>query len=450
MKNNNDALRARFATRLGVIATAVGSAVGLGNIWRFPYEAGVHGGGAFLLVYIAFIIVLGLPVICAEFALGRATRRGIFGAFRVLAPGSKWPWVGWLGVLGAIMILSFYSVVAGWTMEYLFRSVAGMLQGQTDAQLHEAFAGFTTGWRPVMWTVAFLLLNYAIIVRGVQRGIERMSNVMTPMLFVLMIAFCINSLTLGGAREGLEFLFKPDFGAITPGVVIGAMGQAFFSLSLGLGVLLTYASYFNRRTDMVRSAAVTAGLDTVIAILAGVMIFPAVFTYGVPPDQGPTLVFEVLPSIFNRMPLGVVWSSLFFLMLLIASLTSTISMGECVIAFLTEELGMTRRRAAALTVAVAVAAGTLCALSFSYLSDWTLPIVGRVNFFNWLDYCSSNILLPLGGMLIAWFTGWRLDRATLRRELDPDGRRRGLLRAITFSLRYIAPTLIAIIFIVNL
>lgn len=453
------ASRPVFATRFGVIATTVGSAVGLGNIWRFPYEAGVHGGGAFMLLYIGFIFILGIPLLCAEYALGRSSRQGIFGAFRRLAPGTKWEKVGYIGIVAAMMILSFYSVVAGWTLEYFFGFTTGAFSVTSESGLHGAFEEFTSGGRPLLWTVVFLLINYAVVRRGVQKGIEKMSNVMMPALLLLIVAFCINSLLLPGAGEGLSFLFKPDFSQISGPVVIGAMGQAFFSLSLGLGCMLTYASYFNDNTNIVKSAAVTASLDTIMAVLAGVLIFPAVFTYGMSPAEGPKLVFEVLPSIFSQMPAGRIWAILFFFMLFMASLTSTISMCEIVIAFLTEEKGMKRGRACLLTVATAIVFGSLCALSFSYMSGMRLPLIGEVNFFKWFDYGSSSILLPMGGMLISIFTGWVLDRKVFNLEINGRGERdrsKGvtrstlLSRVIIFALRYICPALILIIFIVNL
>ena len=377
--------RAQFNTKLGVIATTVGSAVGLGNIWRFPYEAGIHGGGAFLLLYILFIFILGIPVLCAEFAVGKSTRRGIFGAFESLKPGSRWSAVGYIGILASVMILSFYSVVAGWTIEYFFSSAAGDFSNASEAQLHSHFGELTAGWRPILWTLVFLAINYVVVVRGVQKGIEKISNILTPLLFLLIVAFCINSLMLPEADKGLSFLFSPDFSKITPSVVIGALGQAFFSLSLGLGCMLTYASYFNSKTDIVKSATITASLDTAIAVMAGILIFPAVFTYGFSPSGGPRLVFEVLPAIFNQMAGGRIWSTLFFFMLFLASLTSTISMSEIAVAYFTEEKQMKRGRACALTIGIAMVFGVLCAMSFSYFSGWRLPLIGELNFFGWFD-----------------------------------------------------------------
>lgn len=452
MSNNmeNGGGRPLFTTRMGVIATTVGSAVGLGNIWRFPYEAGVHGGGAFMMLYIAFIIILGIPLITAEYALGRTTHRGVFGVFRALGAHRAWNALGYMGVLSAMLILSFYSVVAGWTLEYFFGAVGGAYTDVSREGLHTVFDEFTSGWRPLMWTVLFLVMNYLIISRGVARGIERISNVLMPLLFALIIIFCVNSLMLPGAAAGLTFLFKPDFSSLTAPVVIGAMGQAFFSLSLGLGCMLTYASYFNECTDIVKSATTTAALDTLIAVLAGVLIFPAVFSYGYSPEAGPKLVFEVLPAIFNQMTGGSIWAALFFFTLFIASLTSTISMCEIVVVFLCEEKKMKRRSACAVTIAVALVLGLLCAMSFGYFTGVELPLIGHPDFFSWFDYGTSNILLPLGGMLTSVFAGRVLDRKVFNRQITGSERPSAVSRLIGFSLRYICPALIAVIFIVNL
>lgn len=442
--------RAQFATKLGVIATTVGSAVGLGNIWRFPFEAGVHGGGAFLLIDLFFIFIVGIPVVCAEFIIGRHTGSNVRGAFRALAPGKPWGIVGYLGLLASILILSFYSVVAGWTLEYIYRSVTGF-GGVTSVEgLHEQFDAFATSdWRPVMWTLVFLAVNYVILVRGVQKGIEKMSNIMMPLLFVILIVFCINSLLMPGAAEGLEFLFRPDFSKVTPTVMLSAMGQAFFSLSLGLGCLITYSSYFNKRTPLLRTAGVMASLDTLVAILAGVIIFPAVFTFGMEPAAGPKLVFEILPSIFYHTPGSVIWSTLFFVLLFLASLSSTISMSEICIAYLTDEFGMSRRKATSCNIGVAMVLGTVCALSFGSLSRWT---VCGLTVFNLFDYVSSNIILPVGGMIISVFVGWVLDRSVVRGELMSSGSgvRPWMVSIVVYCLRYVAPACIALVFIFGL
>lgn len=441
-------MRARFTTRIGVIAASVGSAVGLGNIWRFPYEAGTHGGGAFMLCYLFFIFAIGVPVIIAEFVMGRGTRSGIFGAYRTLAPRGQWHVVGYLGILASMMILSFYSVVAGWTMEYFVQSLAGTLDMASMADYHARFDEFSTGtWRPLLWTVVFLLVNYAILLRGVTRGIERASNILMPVLFVLLLVFCCFSLTLPKASEGLGFLFNPDFSKLTPTVVLSAMGQAFFSLSLGLGCMLTYASYFCDTTRIVRSANTIALLDTLVAVLAGVIIFPAVFSFGASPAAGPTLVFEVLPNIFHQLPGGVVWSTLFFALLIVASLTSTISMSEISIAFFTEQGHMTRPRAVTLNTAIAIVFGCLCALSFGPLGNLT---VGGLTIFGLFDYVTSNVLLPLGGMVVSVFVGWKVSRSFLEAQLNAGCRRplpKALVNTIVVCLRYVAPAGIALVFL---
>lgn len=442
--------RAHFATRLGAIATTVGSAVGLGNIWRFPYEAGVNGGGAFLLIDLFFVFVIGIPVVCAEFIIGRHTGLNIRGAFKKLAPGKSWSILGYMGILASILILSFYSVVAGWTLEYLRLSIIGFGTESSVESLHSRFDTFATSdISPVICTLLFLFINYVIVIRGVQRGIERMSNIMMPMLFVLLAIFCINSLMLPGATDGLSFLFNPDFSKVTPSVMIGAMGQAFFSLSLGLGCLITYSSYFKKDTPLLKTAEIMASLDTLVAILAGVIIFPAVFTFGMEPAAGPRLVFEILPSVFNHLPGSAIWSTLFFFLLFLASLSSTISMSEISIAYLVDELSMSRRKATTIVIVTAMILGSLCALSFGSLSGIT---IFNLTFFNLFDYVSSNILLPLGGMFISIFVGYILDRTVVMNELAPDSTCRGLFgaRLVVFCLRYIAPICIAAVFLYSL
>lgn len=446
LQNDN---RAQFSTRLGVIATTVGSAVGLGNIWRFPYEAGTHGGGAFLITYLCFIFAFGIPILCAEFMIGRGTHSNIFGAFRQLRSSGKWHWVGYIGIVASIMILSFYSVVAGWTLEYLYQSITGALNLNSQEAYHAQFQQFSTHpWRPLLWTILFLIVNFVIVIRGVQKGIERMSNIMTPILFLILIIFCVNSLLMPGAKEGLEFLFSPDFSKIDSSVMVSAMGQAFFSLSLGLGTMMTYASYFSKETHIVKSATITACLDTTVAILSGVIIFPAVFTFGVSPTQGPALVFEVLPNIFNQLPGGSLWSILFFFLLFIASLSSTISMSEVSIAYFTEEKKMSRNKATILNTAIALIFGTLCALSFNCLDNIT---IAGMTIFSIFDYVSSNILLPAGGMFISFFAGWLLDRSFIHDQLTNNGSVKvRVTKAIIFSLKYVAPTGIILVFLSSL
>ncbi len=444
--------RAIFSTRLGVIATTVGSSVGLGNIWRFPYEAGTNGGFAFMLCYVCFILLIGVPVICSEFILGRHSRSDIFGCYRKLGAGRAWQSLGYLGIIASMMILSFYSVVAGWTLEYFWQAVSGNLFSFSGSEGGYAahFDNFSAhSYRPIVFTILFLLINHAIVRGGVQKGIERISNILMPLLFLILIVFCVNSLLMPGAKQGIEFLFKPDFSKLTPQVVLSALGQAFFSLSIGLGCMLTYASYFSKKTNLFRSAMTTASLDTLVAVLAGVLIFPAVFTYGVAPTQGPTLVFVVFPSIFQHMAGGIVWATLFFLMLFVASLTSTISMSEISIAYFCDERKISRRRACNISTGTALVFGTLCALSFSGISNIT--VAGHTfNFFNFFNDCSSNVLLPVGGMFVAIYAGHKLDKKIFSAQLTNNGTLRAPQKVLRFLMRWIAPTGVAVVLLASL
>ncbi len=442
-------MRSQFVTKTGVIAATVGSAVGLGNIWRFPYEAGVHGGGAFLIIYILCVFLIGVPVMVAEFVIGRGTHKSALGAFRELAPRSPVRAVAGLGICASLMILSFYSVVAGWIMEYLYQSVVNLFVDSSPHSYADMFAQFIAHpWRPVFWTIAFLLINFLVLRKGVVKGIERISNILMPFLAIILVVFCINSLLMPAAKEGLEFLFKPDFSKISPSVVIGAMGQAFFSLSLGLTCLMTYASYFSDKTNLTKCATITAVLDMIVAMMAGIMIFPAVFSYGMQPESGPKLVFETFPAIFSQMPGGNVWAVAFFVLLFFASITSTISMSEISISYFIEERGMSRNGATSLSSGIAVVFGVLCALSFGLLSDFT---IFGMTIFNLFDYVSSNILLPVGGFIISVFVGWALDKKFLSRQLKgPDGRASRYEPFLRLCIRYIAPVSIVIIFIYGL
>lgn len=437
--------RAIFATKFGAIATTVGSAVGLGNIWRFPYEAGVHGGGAFLICYIIFVLMIGIPVLCAEFIMGRGTRSNVFGAYRKLAPGTHWDYLGILGIIASLLILSFYAVVAGWTAEFCLASFSGDLNFTTAEARHEGFMNLTTGWNSIIWTVIFLIFNFLILIGGVTKGIERASNILMPLFFLLLLAFCINSFFMPGFTDGIRYLFQPDFSKITPSVILGALGQAFFSLSLGLGCMMTYASYFNKKNRLGKTAVTTAMLDTLVALLAGVIIFPAVFSFGISPEAGPTLVFEVLPHIFYQLPGGGFWSTLFFLLLFLASLTSTVSMSEISISYFCEEKRMSRMRATVLSCSISLFGGLLCALSFGPLADFT---IFGLNFFNLFDYLSSNICLPIGGCLCSIFVGWLINRQFISQQLTDNGTYKfQMLKVLIFFLRWVCPIAIFLIFL---
>lgn len=443
MANTN---RATFGSKIGVILATVGCAVGLGNIWRFPYMVGANGGAAFLTVYILCILLLGLPVMITEFFIGRRSRRNAAGAFKVMAPGTRWSFIGYNGVWAAFLILGFYSVVAGWTLEYMLQAVTGSLSGKTAADFTAEFEAFSSGVvRPILWTAAFIALTHLIIISGVKEGIERASKVMMPLLFFILIALCIRSVTLPNAGEGLAFLFHPDFKRITSSVALSAMGQAFFSLSIGMGCLITYSSYFTKNTNLQATALQVTILDTLVAVLAGVMIFPAVFSFGIAPTAGPELVFITLPNVFEQLPLGGVWSFVFFVLLGLAALTSTISLHEVATAYVHEEYHVTRRKAAWFVSGGVLVLGVLSSLSMGVLKGYT---IFGLNFFDFLDYVTAKIMLPLGGMLICIFVGTRVDKKILKEELTNQGTIPfHFFRTYSFFMKYIAPIAIGLIFL---
>ena len=438
--------RVTFGSKLGVILATVGCAVGLGNIWRFPYMLGSNGGAAFLLVYLLCILLLGLPVMITEFFIGRHSHRNAAGAFKVMAPGTKWSIIGYNGVLAAFLILGFYSVVSGWTLEYIMQAFSGSLIGKSAADFKAEFTNFSSdALRPIIWTFVFIAMTHIIIVSGVKKGIERASKVMMPLLFLILIALCIRSVTLPNAGEGLTFLFKPDFSKITSSVVLSAMGQAFFSLSIGMGCLITYASYFKQDTNLQATALQVTVLDTLVAVLAGVMIFPAVFSFGIAPTAGPELVFITLPNVFEQLPMGWLWSAVFFILLALAALTSTISLHEVATAYVHEEYNVSRKRAAWFVSAGVLVFGVISSLSFGLLKEYT---IGGMIFFDALDYLTAKIMLPLGGMLICIFVGTRIDRKILKAELTNEGTIPFLFfNTYAFFMKYIAPLAIGLIFL---
>ena len=438
--------RATFGSTLGVIMATVGCAVGLGNIWRFPYMIGQNGGAAFLAIYIICIILLGLPVMLSEFFIGRYTRKNAAGAFKVLAPGTKWSLIGYNGVLASFLILGFYSVVAGWTLEYIIQAVTGSLSDKAPEVFAQDFKLFSTEiFRPILWTVTFIGLTHFIVVSGVKEGIERTSKVMMPILFLILLALCIRSVTLPNASEGLYFLFKPDFSKITSAVVLSAMGQAFFSLSIGMGCLITYSSYFSKDTKMQITALQVTILDTLVAVMAGIMIFPAVFSFGIAPTAGPELVFITLPNVFQQLPMGAIWSLVFFLLLALAALTSTISLHEVATAYVHEEYQITRTKAAWFVSGGVMVLGILSSLSIGIWKEYTLF---GLTFFDLLDYLTAKIMLPFGGMLICIYLGNRVDRKILKEELTNKGTVPFyFFNTYAFFMKYIAPIAIGMIFL---
>ena len=450
----NNGSRENFGSKIGAVLAAAGSAVGLGNIWRFPIETGQNGGAAFIIVYIGCVLLLGIPIMMSEFIIGRHTHTNTAGAYRKLAPGTSWKWVGRLGVLSGFVILSYYSVVAGWTAEYTALAITNYFDGKGANDFPAIFAKFVSNpWLSVSLMLAFMIVTHVIVIRGVKSGIEKFAKVMMPALFVILIILAICSVMLPGASQGLEFLLKPDFSKITGSAVLSAMGQAFFSLSLGLGCLCTYASYFGNDTNIGKTALNVSIIDTFVAVMSGFIIFPAVFNAGYTlssEDIGPSLLFITMPNVFQQafgsMPvLSYVVSVLFYFLLVVAALTSTISMHEVVTAYVSEEFTMTRRKAATIVTIACSTVGVFCALSFGPLDGFKLF---GMTLFDLFDYVSSNIFLPVGGMFIALFVGWYLDKKIVRDEVTNNGTLRApYLRLIVFILRYVAPIAIGFILI---
>lgn len=449
MQHNHD--RISFGSKLGAILAAAGSAVGLGNIWRFPYEAGNHGGAAFIIIYLGCIFIFGLPIMVAEFTIGRKAKASTGGSFGKLAPGTQWKWVGYLGVLTGFLILGYYSVVAGWTLEYLIQSITGGFNGKNADGFISMFSNFSQDpLRPVFWLTAFMLMTHFVIVKGVKNGIERSSKILMPVLFILVILLAICSLTLPNAEKGLEFLFKPDFSKVNADVFLGAMGQAFFSMSLGMGCLSTYASYFGKETRLAHTAMSVGLIDTFVAILAGVIIFPAAFSVGINPGSGPSLIFITLPNVFEQafssVPfLASVCAAAFYILLALAALTSTISLHEVSTAFLHEKFGLTRGRAATIVSFGCWSIGVVSSLA---LGDWSGYTIGGLNFFDALDFLTAKIMLPVSGMLSAIFVGWYLDKSIVKGEATNYGNLKSTFYPLyIFILKYIAPIGILLIFL---
>lgn len=442
--------RVSFGSKIGAILVAAGSAVGLGNIWRFPYEAGNHGGAAFILVYLACVFVLGMPIMIAEFTVGRRAKASTGRAFGLLANNGKWNCIGMLGVLAGLLILGYYSVVAGWTLEYIVSSVTNGFADKKPEDFVIAFQEFSQDpFRPIVWLLAFLLFTHYIVIKGVKDGIEKSSKIMMPVLFILIVVLAICSMTLPNANKGLEFLLKPDFSKVNADVFLGAMGQAFFSLSLGMGCLSTYASYFGSDTRLGKTALSVGVIDTFVAILAGLIIFPAAFSVGIQPDAGPSLIFITLPNVFQQafgsVPfMARIFSLLFYVLLALAALTSTISLHEVVTAYLNERFKISRGRAATLVTGFCIVTGILSSLS---LGIWDAKFF-NLGFFDLLDFVTAKLMLPLGGLLVCLFVGWYLKRSVSYEELTNYGLQKAAYFSVyMFILRYFAPIAITLIFV---
>ena len=443
--------RAKFGTKLGVVLATAGSAVGLGNVWRFPYMTGENGGAVFILIYLVCVLLLGIPCMISEFIIGRNAQANTARAFKKLSGGSPWTLIGFMGVLTGFLITGYYAVVSGWCLQYVWASMFGQLHGDPE-YVKNYFTEFSNDpVKPVFWTVIILLITFLIVKHGIRDGIERTSKLFMPTLFILLLVIVAASCMLPGASKGIEFLLKPDFNALNSEVFLGALGQSFYSLSIAMGCICTYASYFSRQTNLTKTAIQIGVIDCMVAILAGLMIFPAAFSVGVSPDSGPSLIFITLPNVFQQafsaVPLlGYVVSLLFYTLLALAALTSLISLHEVSTAFFQEELVITRQQAALIVTVSTCIMGAVCSLSLGAVGD-TLVFFGR-SLFDWFDFITGQIFLPIVGFLTCIFLGWFVPHKVVRDEFT----NRGTLRGTFFHLyillvKYVCPICILFIFL---
>lgn len=440
--------RESFGSGFGILVAMAGSAVGLGNLWRFPYLVGTNGGAAFIIIYLFCVLLLALPVLYGEFLIGRRSQSNVFGAFKVLAPGTKWCNIGFVYVLASLSIISFYSVVGGWTIDYFFKGLTFKFATSDTAILGGMFnTTVADNCQPLVYMLVFLGITALVVMAGIKDGIERYTKVMMPLLFLIVVVVAVRSVTLPGAKAGLEFLFKPDFSKVTAKTFMDALGQAFFSLSIGCGAIMTYASYVKKKENIIGLSVETALADTLFAIIAGLAIMPAVFAFGISPSEGPGLVFVTLPCIFAQLPFGGFLAILFFFMLFIAAITSSISMLEVIVAYLNEEFKIGRKVAIAISFVVIAVLGSLCSLSQGVLAD--VKIFGS-NVFDFFDKLSANILLPVGGLMAVVFVGWKMNRSDVEDEITSGGTHpfsKAFRNFIYFSIKYLAPVVVAIILI---
>ena len=442
--------RAKFGSKMGVILATAGSAIGLGNVWRFPYMAGENGGAAFIVFYILCVVILGLPCMVSEFIIGRHAQANTARAYNKISSSKIWTAVGCLSVLTGFLITSYYAVVSGWCLQYIYASLMGHLDGDPE-YFKQYFANFSSNpIKPIVWTVVILGITHLVIQHGVRDGIEKASKMLMPTLFILLLVLVVSSCLLPNAIAGIEFLFKPDFSKVTPDVLLSALGQAFYSMSIGMGCLCTYASYFSRHTNLLKSAVQIGVIDTFVAILAGLMIFPAAFSVGVSPDSGPSLIFITLPNVFQQafagMPvLGYVISLAFYALLSLAALTSLISLHEVSTAFFHEELRVGRKKAALIVTLSCSVLGAFCSLSLGGYE--VMSFLGKT-LFDIFDFVTGQVFLPVCGFLTCLMVGWYLPHKLVRDEFTNWGTLRGsLFHVYIFAIKYLCPACILIIFL---
>ncbi|MBW1809233.1 MAG: sodium-dependent transporter [Deltaproteobacteria bacterium] len=439
--------RAQWASRMGFILAAAGSAVGLGNIWKFPYIAGENGGGAFVLIYLVAIALVGFPIMIAELVIGRNAQASPVVAFEKMAgKDSNWKAVGWLGVITGFIILSYYSVVAGWSLSYVLMSICDFLEGKSPEQISSLFDNlYVSGGVNVFWHTLFMLLAIGIVYGGVKKGIERWSKILMPVLFVLLVVLVVRAVFMPGFSKGVAFVFAPDMDKLTNAGILEAVGHAFFTLSLGMGAMLTYGSYLSKKTDLVRASAIVCSLDTLIALMACLIIFPVVFSFGFEPDQGPGLVFKTIPVVFSQLTGGPLLAILFFMLLAFAALTSAISLLEVVTSHFIDKFGWSRKKATLIPGGMIFLFGIPSALAGSgaLLGDWQ-GIVGK-NFFDTMDYLASNWLLPMGGILIAVYVGWFAPKKLIKAEFHEGSKFKSLFVGWLWVLRIIVPIAMVVV-----
>ncbi|MDD2336541.1 MAG: sodium-dependent transporter [Geobacteraceae bacterium] len=437
--------RGLWSSRFGFIMASAGSAVGLGNIWKFPYVTGMHGGGAFVLFYLFCIFVVGIPLMLGEMVIGRHTHRNPVGAFNSLR-GGPWTAVGWLGVISGFVILSYYSVVAGWAVNYLWLALQGTFSSQHASKVPELFAGLlSSDLGQLFWQSVFMASVIGIVLGGVSKGLERANKVMMPILFLILVFLAGYGVLSPGGPTALRFLFYPEWSKLDAQSMLEALGHALFSLSLGMGAMLTYGSYADEKTNLPTAAFTVSFMDTCVALLAGIAIFPIVFTYGMQPAGGPGLVFKTLPIVFSRMPAGSMFAVLFFLLLVFAALTSAISLLEVVVSYYCDEQKWSRNKATLVIGFLIFLLGVPSALSNNLLKDF--HVIGDRNFLDSIDFLASNYLLPLGGLLITVFTGWVITTRVAKSEIEKGAVRFHFYPVWHFLIKYVSPVLVAIVFL---
>jgi NSS family neurotransmitter:Na+ symporter len=428
--------RGSWGSRIGFVLAAAGSAVGLGNVWKFPYMAGENGGGAFLILYLGIAFTIGISVMLGEFVIGRAAERNPVGAFAQLK-GGAWKIAGGLGVAAGFLILSFYSVVAGWTIAYVVKSASGALATTDAAALGAAFGAFSGAVvEPILYHALFMAMTIGVVLFGVHGGIERVCKILLPALFIILCVLAIRSLTLPGAWEGIRFFLAPDFSKVTTATLNGALAQAFFSLSVGMGAMITYGSYLSPKENLPKATLQVTLFDTLIAVIAGLVILPAVFAFGISPAAGPKLVFITLPAVFAQMPGGTFFAVLFFVLLVIAALTSAVSLLEVVVAYFVDERGMKRKTVSVLAGGTIFLLGVPSSLS---MGVWGRYKIAGKEFLSLMDYIGSNLMLPLGGIAVSLFIGWAILPRALEEATSRGGHAFRLAPAWVFICRWVAP-----------